>query len=124
MDVRDPAVDRGGGEERYTEALSRRSKSSNIPFCSPQKTSLDCASGTSRSSWAVVLAVARGGCSSPSGGTGVRSPMLDDRIGECAMREEIHELEGTSHNLRVESRDVERIFLPRAMMPVDDIARV
>jgi hypothetical protein len=36
----------------------------------------------------------------------------------------MHELEGTSHSLRVESRDVERMFLPRAMMPVEDIMRV
>ena len=62
--------------------------------------------------------------SSPSGGTGVRSPMLDDIIGEWARREEIQPADGTSHSLRVESRDVERIFLPNAMMPVEDIDRV
>jgi hypothetical protein len=50
--------------------------------------------------------------------------MLDERIGEWAMRDEMHEAEGTSHSLMVESRDVERMFLPRAMIPMEDIERV
>jgi hypothetical protein len=61
---------------------------------------------------------------SPSGETSICSPMLEDRIGDWAIREEIHELEGTSHSFTVESRDVERIFLPRDMIPVEDMERV
>lgn len=36
----------------------------------------------------------------------------------------MHEPEGTSHNFTVESMEVDRMFRPRAMMPVDDIERV
>jgi len=45
-------------------------------------------------------------------------------MGEWARRDEIHPEDGTSHSFRVESRDVERIFLPCAMIPVEDIERV
>ena len=41
-----------------------------------------------------------------------------------ARKEEIHPADGTSHSFTVESRDVDRIFLPRAMIPVEDIGRV
>jgi hypothetical protein len=55
------------------------------------------------------------------GGAGVHSLMIDERMGVWAMGVEMYELEGTSHSLRVESREVERRFLPKAMMPVEDI---
>ena len=47
--------------------------------------------------------------------------MLDEIIGEWARRAEIQPEDGTSHNSRVDSRDVERIFLPRAMISVEDV---
>jgi hypothetical protein len=41
--------------------------------------------------------------------------MIDERMREWAMpvRTAMHELKGTFHSLRVDSREVERKFLPR-----------
>lgn len=133
IDVSEPPADEEEGTgERYTEALSRRSNISKAPFCKPQKTILDCTSGTSRSSLSPVSVakepLVEGTDSSPLGGIGILSPKLDERMGEFAITEEIQEPVGTSHydshSFRAESRDVERIFLPTDMMPVEVTERV
>jgi len=59
-----------------------------------------------------------------SGEASIFSPMLDERMGDWAVKEDMHELEDTSHSFMVESSDVERIFLPRDMIPVEDMERV
>jgi hypothetical protein len=50
--------------------------------------------------------------------------MLDERIGAWAKIDEMHSPDGTSHSFSVVSRDVERMFLPSAMIPVEEIERV
>ena len=62
--------------------------------------------------------------SSPSGGTGVRSPRLIDKTGELARRDVIIELEETSQSFIVESREEERMFRPGPIMAVEVTERV
>lgn len=62
--------------------------------------------------------------SSPSGGTGKRSPKLIEAMADCVENEEITSPDDTSHSLIVESSDEETIFRPRSMIAVSVTVRV